>query len=267
MKLKLSQIVIDKGTQTREAIDQKTVTEYAEVIMNKDPLPPLVVFHDGINYYLADGFHRYFAYKQTVTPEVEVEVINGTLRNAQEYALGTNDKHGLKRSNGDKRNAVMIALNDIEWGMLTNREIGKLCRVSHTFVNAIKEKLEAEKETPKKKEKDPTDFSKKNRPDEPEIDTEFGEDDKIQELLVQQKELEQENTKLLDALAIKTMDATPEQKKQAEETISELRERIEQLERELESIKISRDSYMKQNSEMQKQINYYKRELKKVATA
>lgn len=265
MKLKLSQIVIDKGTQTREAIDQKTVTEYAEVIMNKESLPPLVVFHDGINYYLADGFHRYFAYKQTVTPEVEVEVINGTLRNAQEYALGTNDKHGLKRSNGDKRNAVMIALNDIEWGMLTNREIGKLCRVSHTFVNAIKEKLEADK--PKKKEKQEPDFSKKNRPDEPEIDTEFDEDDKIQELLVHQKELEQENTKLLDALAVKTMDATPEQKKQAEETISELRERIEQLERELESIKISRDSYMKQNSEMQKQINYYKRELKKVATA
>lgn len=265
MKLKLSQIVIDKGTQTREAIDQKTVTEYAEVIMNKEPLPPLVVFHDGINYYLADGFHRYFAYKQTVTPEVEVEVINGTLRNAQEYALGTNDKHGLKRSNGDKRNAVMIALNDIEWGMLTNREIGKLCRVSHTFVNAIKEKLEADK--PKKKEKQEPDFSKKNRPDEPEIDTEFGEEDKVQELLVHQKELEEENTKLLDALAVKTMDATPEQKKQAEETISSLRQRVEELERELESIKISRDSYMKQNSEMQKQINYYKRELKKVATA
>jgi len=184
-----------------------------------------------------------------------------------EYALGTNDKHGLKRSNGDKRKAVLIALNDIEWGMLTNREIGKLCRVSHTFVNAIKEKIEADKDKPKKKDKDPVDFSKKNRPDEPQIDTEFDEDDKVHELLVQQKELEEENTKLLDALAIKTMDATPEQKKQAGETISELRERITELERQLESITISRDSYMKQNSEMQKQINYYKKELKKVATA
>lgn len=263
MKLKLSQIVIDKGTQTREAIDQKTVTEYAEVIMNKDSLPPLVVFYDGIHYYLADGFHRYFAYKQTVTPEVEVEVINGTLRNAQEYALGTNDKHGLKRTNGDKRNAVLIALNDLEWSLLTNREIGKLCRVSHTFVNAIKEKLEADK--PKKKEKKPKDVSQKNRPAETEIDTEFDEEDKVQELLVQQKELEQENTKLLDQLALKTMDATPEQKKQAAETIAELRAENERLERELESVKISRDSYMKQNAEMQKQINYYKRELKKVA--
>jgi chromosome segregation ATPase len=61
------------------------------------------------------------------------------------------------------------------------------------------------------------------------------------------------------------MDATPEQKNQAAETIAELRAENERLERELESVKISRDSYMKQNAEMQKQINYYKRELKKVA--
>ena len=32
MKLKLEQIIIDKGTQTRDEIDQKTVTEYAERI-------------------------------------------------------------------------------------------------------------------------------------------------------------------------------------------------------------------------------------------
>lgn len=267
MKLKLSQIVIDKGTQTRESIDQKTVTEYAEVLMNKEVMPPLEVFNDGIHYYLVDGFHRYFANKQVGNAEVEVNVHKGTLRDAQEFALGVNDKHGLKRTNADKRKAVLIALDDIEWSLLTNREIGKKCRVSHTFVNAIKEKLEADKKESKPKKKEAPDYSKKNRPDEPEIDTEFGQDDKVTELLVHQKELEQENTKLLDQLALKTMDATPEQKKQAEETIAELRAENERLERELASVKISRDSYMKQNSEMQKQINYYKRELKKVATA
>jgi hypothetical protein len=132
-------------------------------------------------------------------------------------------------------------------------------------VNAIKERLELEKTETKPKKKDKPDYSQKNRPAETEIDTEFGEEDKVQELLVQQKELEVENTKLLDQLALKTMDATPEQKKQAAETIADLRAENERLERELESVKISRDSYMKQNAEMQKQINYYKRELKKVA--
>ena len=48
MKLKLDQIIIDQGTQIRVAIDQKTVTEYAEAIMHKEVLPPLTVFSDGI---------------------------------------------------------------------------------------------------------------------------------------------------------------------------------------------------------------------------
>ena len=102
MKLKLEQIIIDKGTQTRDEIDQKTVTEYAEALLNKESLPPVTVFYDGINYYLADGFHRYFGHKQIKATHIEADVTNGTLRNALEFAIGTNDKHGLKRTNKDK---------------------------------------------------------------------------------------------------------------------------------------------------------------------
>lgn len=262
MKLKLSEIVIDKGTQAREKIDQKTVTEYSDSILEKNTLPPLDVFYDGIYYYLVDGFHRYFAYNQNGIKEVDVEVQNGTLRNAIQYSLSANSKHGLKRTKADKNKSVVTALNDMEWSLLTNREIAKICDVSHTFVSMVKDKLNTAK-TDKKK----PDYSQKNRPDDTakDIDTEFTEDDKLHELLVQQKDLEQENIKLQDQLALKVMDAPPELKKKAEETIAELRAQVENLEREVESLKISRDSYMKQNAEMQKQLNFYKRELKKVA--
>lgn len=260
MKLKLEQILIDKGTQTRDEIDQKTVTEYAEVLLNKESLPPVIVFHDGINYYLADGFHRYFAHKQTKTPTIEADVINGTLRNALEYALGTNDKHGLKRSIKDKRKAVLIALDDVEWGSLTNREIAKLCRVSHTFVNSIKEELEKPKQA---KPKEPLQPRNKDQNKPTNIDTEFTQDDRITELLVTQKELEEENTKLLDQLALKVMDAPPEQKKMAEKTIEELRDEVKRLTAELDSMTISRDGYMRENAEMKKQLNWYKKKLQK----
>jgi hypothetical protein len=260
MKLKLEQIIIDKGTQTRDEIDQKTVTEYAEALLNKESLPPVTVFHDGIKYYLADGFHRYFGHKQTKMLTIDVEIISGTLRNAVEYALGTNDKHGLKRTNKDKRKAVLIALDDVEWGSLTNREIGKLCRVSHTFVNDIKEGLEKPKD---KKKKDPLKARNKDQNKPTNIDTEFTQDDKVTELLVTQKELEEENTKLLDQLALKVMDVTPEQKKMAEKTIEELRSDNKRLEQELESMTVSRNSYMRENAEMKKQLNWYKKQLQK----
>lgn len=259
MKLKLEQIIIDKGTQTRDEIDQKTVTEYAEALMNKEIFPPVIVFHDGINYYLADGFHRYFANKQVKSTHIEADVTNGTLRNALEYALGTNDKHGLKRSIKDKRKAVLIALDDIEYGSLTNREIAKICRVSHTFVNSVKESLEK----PKEKNKEPLKARNKDQNKPTNVDTEFTQDDKVTELLVTQKELEEENTKLLDQLALKVMDASPEQKKMAEQTIEELREENKRLEQELESMTISRDSYMRENAEMKKQLVWYKKQLKK----
>jgi len=121
MKLKLEQIIIDKGTQTRDEIDQKTVTEYAEALLNKESLPPVTVFYDGINYYLADGFHRYFGHKQTKMPTIEADVINGTLRNALEYALGTNDKHGLKRTNKEGNQLSEVRHNHHRTVNLHNR--------------------------------------------------------------------------------------------------------------------------------------------------
>lgn len=260
MKLKLDKLVIDKGTQTRDEIDQKTVTEYAEALLNKEILPPVVVFHDGINYYLADGFHRYFAHKQVKATEIAVEITSGTLRNAVEFAIGTNDKHGLKRSVKDKRKAVLIAFDDVEWGSLTNREIAKLCRVSHTFVNSIKEELEK----PKQKKKEPLKARNKDQNNPTNIDTEFTQDDKVTELLVTQKHLEEENTKLLDQLALKVMDVTPEQKKMAEQTIEELRADNKRLEQELESMTVSRNGYMRENAEMKKQLNWYKKQLQKL---
>lgn len=264
MKLKLDQIIIDQGTQIRVAIDQKTVTEYAEAIMHKEVLPSLVVFSDGIKYYLADGFHRYFAYKNTVTPEVEVDIHKGTLRNAIEYALGANSKHGLKRTNEDKKNAVIIALNDFEWSMLGLREIAKLCGVSHTYVSTIKEKIDAEKEPKKEKPKaDPvvdTPKKTKSEPKKAEIEVE---DDELTAILAHQKDLEEENTKLNDRLAVGVMAGTEEEKNKASETIADLREQIRHLEIENMTLKTSRDQYMRENAEMKKQLVYFKKKIQK----
>jgi transposase len=263
MKLELLKIDIGNGTQVRLGIDQKTVGEYTEALMNGDKFPPVKVFHDGLKYYLADGYHRYFAHKNAVFKEIEVEITNGTQRDALQYALGANAKHGLKRTNEDKRNAVMIALNDIEWSMLSNREIAKLCGVSHTFVISIKEKIEKEKEPKNEKPKD-LDTAEKGKFKSVETEEEDYEEDKISELLVVQKDLEEENNKLKDKIAVGSMSGTEADKKLAYETIAELRDENTRLEAELDAMTISRNSYMRENAEMKKQINYYRNKLKKL---
>jgi len=140
--IQISHIKIDGGTQMRAAVNEAVVGEYQVILQAVKTWPfdsPLVVFFDGKKYYLADGFHRYFAAKRANRTSVPCEVINGTLREAIKYSLGANSKHGLRRTNEDKRTAVEFALADKEWGQLSSRAIADLCGVSHTFVDRCRE--------------------------------------------------------------------------------------------------------------------------------
>ena len=97
--LNLSAIIIDKGTQSRAQISEETVSDYAEAMQAGDQFPPITVFHDGVDYYLADGFHRLHAAQRLGKASIQAEVKTGTLRDAILFSLGANDKHGLRRSN------------------------------------------------------------------------------------------------------------------------------------------------------------------------
>jgi FtsZ-binding cell division protein ZapB len=76
-------------------------------------------------------------------------------------------------------------------------------------------------------------------------------------------ELLAENQRLADRLAVEAMEATPEEKLAATETIAELREQIRILEIENQSLKISRDTFQRENSELKKTVASLQRKLKK----
>jgi hypothetical protein len=111
MLLNYEQIRMNGGTQPRAAVRKDVTEEYAELMRSGVKFPPLVVFHDGEIYWLADGFHRISAALQTFPNDpIEVEVIQGTLSEAQWYSFGVNRSHGLRRTNEDKERAVRSAL-------------------------------------------------------------------------------------------------------------------------------------------------------------
>lgn len=142
MELELDKIRIDGGTQPRVEIDQGLVDEYAEAYERGDPMPPIVVFCDGSHVWLGDGFHRYHALRKVKRKKTQVERRQGTLRDAILYSVGVNSSHGQRRSNADKRKAVLTLLQDEEWGRWSNSAIAKRCEVSHTFVNGLRTSLE-----------------------------------------------------------------------------------------------------------------------------
>ena len=66
------------------------------------------------------------------------EVREGTRRDAILAAAAANATHGLRRTNADKRRAVLTLLRDPEWVKWSDRKIGAGRSVDHKTVAAIR---------------------------------------------------------------------------------------------------------------------------------
>lgn len=103
--------------------------------------PPKVVCVDG-RYLCWDGNHTLAAHKSMGHDEIEVELHEGSKKDAKLLAAGSNATHGLKRSNADKRAAVKAILTDTEFYNCSNSKVAKICKVSSVFVAKTRTKLE-----------------------------------------------------------------------------------------------------------------------------
>lgn len=139
--IQLSAIRIDGGTQSREALNQATVAEYAEAMTEGVTFPPITLFFDGSIHWLVDGFHRYFAAKQVGFTDMPAEVRVGTRLDAQWASYTVNKDHGLRRSNADKRKAVMGALAHPYGKAKSDNQIAKELGVHHSTVGDIRRSL------------------------------------------------------------------------------------------------------------------------------
>jgi ParB-like nuclease domain len=138
VKLAVAQIREDGGTQSRAQLNLDAVKAYAEAMRDGVTFPPVIVFYDGKDYWLADGFHRVAAAVDASITELEADVRQGTRRDAVLFSVGANAAHGVQRSNADKRRAVELLLNDDEWSTWADRKVAVACRVSHTFVAKLR---------------------------------------------------------------------------------------------------------------------------------
>jgi len=114
--LPLSLIQTDAGTQSRAALDEIAVGEYAESMLGGNRFPPVVVFHHTGDYCLADGFHRLRARQLAKFRRIEAEIRHGDWVDALKCSLAANRQHGLRRTSNDKRLAVETALRELPPG-------------------------------------------------------------------------------------------------------------------------------------------------------
>lgn len=139
-----SEIRIDAGLQTRDKVNQEKIAEYAEAMANGDQFPPLLVYRIGTEpgYLLVKGFHRLNAHIAAFDRKpIRCKITHGSRREALKEALADNADHGLPLNREDKRKKIKIALADAEWGQWSDREIAKLCKVSHPLVAEVRREV------------------------------------------------------------------------------------------------------------------------------
>lgn len=167
LSLSIIKIRTDGGTQPRERIDQGLVNDYADILGH---LPPVIVFFDGSQYWLGDGFHRLRAHVQAGRKHIEAEVIQGDQREAILFSVGANARHGWRRSREDARRAVWTLLADPEWTRWSNMEIARTCAVSEYLVRVMRHEIElaAREERERQRAKEEGSSSIKSKMDTPE---------------------------------------------------------------------------------------------------
>lgn len=131
----------DGGTQVRAQTDWLVVDEYVHAMREGAIFPPVVVFFDGTTYWLGDGFHRVEAARRAGVVALGADIRRGTQRDAVLWACGANAAHGLRRTNADKRRAVMTLLEDPDWQLWSDNAIAARCAVSQPFVSGLRPKV------------------------------------------------------------------------------------------------------------------------------
>lgn len=287
--INIKTIRIDGGTQSRVEINNEIVTEYAEAIKAGSEFPAVVVFNDGVDSWLADGFHRFHAHNQAGRASIAADIRSGTMRDAKLFSFGANGSHGQRPTNADKRKSVAAMLADTEWASWSQEKIARTCCVSIGFVSKmvheaaslhgeeIKPKTRIVERNGKTYEQNTANIGKaavsesvapaKPTPvvaaNAPQIAVApLALVDEYTELDAARDQIEG----LQDALAVANIGSNdPEEAAQAKKLIADLRAHIKTLEATLKAVKVSRDGFQNQVAELQKQINRQRREIDKLA--
>lgn len=135
--LSIENIEATAATQIRTKLHQDIIEEYKEDMLAGQQFPAVDVFREkgSARVILADGFHRLYAAVNAGLSDIDCKIHDGGMHEALMFALSANRAHGLRRTNGDKINAVKMALKDPAISQLSQGEIADLCGVSRATVN------------------------------------------------------------------------------------------------------------------------------------
>ena len=270
----------DGGTQVRFKLHEEKVGEYADLMNNGTIFPPVVVFHDGVDYWLADGFHRFFAYKKNGTTAIDCDVRQGTLEDAKQYARTANNDHGIPLTLEEQKAIARYFFTHPEFSKLSTRQLAKEMKKSHMTIGRWRSEMDAKPVevtyvkgdktitmptknigNNNKSGKKDTPSNKKESAVTPVTAPKEDSDDRFKELTHTIEDLHKELTAAKDVIASKRWDATEFEQEDLLDTVQQLREEIKIKDMEIATLKDSRDMFQQKNAELIRQVNSLKKKI------
>ncbi|MDD4098657.1 MAG: ParB/RepB/Spo0J family partition protein, partial [Lentisphaeria bacterium] len=134
----LDAIVFDEASYPRDRVNTKAVKTYAAAMAKGAQLPDIDVYRDGESFVLADGRHRVEAARNLGLSSIRARVYSGTREDAALHAVASCAAGSVRRTQADKRRAVMILLRNPAWSKWNDSEIARRCNVSADLVKTVR---------------------------------------------------------------------------------------------------------------------------------
>lgn len=157
-QIALADIRIDGGTQQRP-VEDAVVLKYKALMEDGVEFPPISVVHDGKDYFLFDGFHRYHAASKLKKTSILANVDEGTKRDAIWFSFNANAKHGFPRQPGTVKEMLLKRIfPDKKWKLETDEALaGWIGGVNRSHVTRCRKEYEASLEPkPPKQQNNPS---------------------------------------------------------------------------------------------------------------
>jgi hypothetical protein len=143
-KLKILDLKIDPKLRFRQGLNKEYVTTLLNALRATDPwsdkdgTSPISVFDIEGVHYVIDGVHWVEAYRAAELTEILADVYQGTRREAQEFAMKANAKHGLRLTKKEGTAMVVKLLADKEWARFSDAVIAGYSGVSIRHVGRLR---------------------------------------------------------------------------------------------------------------------------------
>lgn len=139
----LEDVDVDHSPMVRADLRPEVIEEYAAIYKrDKKKMPMIDVFYEAGNkkMLIGDGMHRLQGMRTLGFKACQANVHAGVYEDALKFALLANERHGIRRSQADKRRAVEEAIK--QWPKVSNVQIATLASVDDHTVKAVRDWLE-----------------------------------------------------------------------------------------------------------------------------